>query len=293
MMGSMSTRALLTAFAVLLVTAAPAAATSTTQTATLGQVTATLSYDYTLTMRDGAASFANVTVAVSRAGVQLVDKTLGATCDYCTPWPAGGASASNPSIFVRDLDADGEPEVLVNLYTGGANCCYYTETWRFDAAQNKYIEKVLQPGGSFPYTLKDLNNDGAPEFKSYDYRFAYKYGSNADTPHPLRIFDWKGGQLIDVTLAYPALAAADAAQYYRGYLKYRKVKDVSVRGLLAAYLASSYNAGNGKVAWRRIVAAYRRGDVNKKFADEAGPHGRAYLKSLRSFLKKLGYLRTG
>jgi hypothetical protein len=291
MMGAMSTRALLTAFAVLLVTAAPAAAKSKTETAAGGQVTATLSYDYTQT-RYGAASFTNLKVGVSRAGVQLVDTTLGAACDYCTPWPAGGATTSNPSIFARDLDADGEPEVLVDLYTGGANCCWYTETWRFDAAQNKYIEKVLRPGGSFPYTLTDLNKDGAPEFKSYDYRFAYKYGSNVDTPRPLQIFDWKGGALVDVTIAYPKLAARDAAQYYRGYLEYRNVKHVSVRGLLAAYLASSYNAGNGQVAWRRVVAAYRRGDVNKSFPDEAGPHGRAYLKSLRSFLKKLGYLRT-
>jgi hypothetical protein len=287
----MPTRALLTAFAVLLVTAAPAAAASTSQTATRGQVTATLSYDYTQTMREGVSSFANMKVAVSRAGVQLVDKTLG-TCATCAPWPAGGASGSNPSIFVRDLDADAEPEVLVNLYTGGANCCYYTEIWRFDDAQQKYIDKTLQPGGSFPYTLRDLNKDGTPEFKTYDYRFAYKYGSNADTPRPLRIFDWNRGRLVDVTIAYPTLAAADAAQYYRGYLKYRKAKDVSVRGLLAAYLASSYNAGNGKVAWRRVVAAYRRGDVNKKVADAAGPYGSAYLKSLRSFLKKLGYLRT-
>lgn len=291
-MASMPTRALLTAVAVLLVTAAPAAATATTQTATRGQVTATLSYDHTQTMRDGASSFANMNVTVSRAGVQLVDKALSVTCDGCTPWPAGGPSTSNPSIFVRDLDADAEYEVLVNLYTGGANCCYYTEIWRFDDAQQKYVEKTLQPGGSFPYSLRDLNNDGAPEFKTYDYRFAYKYGSNADTPRPLRIFDWSGGKLVDVTIAYPKLAARDAAQYYRGYLKYRKVKDVSVRGLLAAYLASSYNAGNGKVAWRRIVAAYRRGDVDKKFEGEPGPYGSAYLKSLRSFLKKLGYLRT-
>jgi hypothetical protein len=41
-----------------------------------------------------------------------------------------------------------------------------------------------------------------------------------------------------------------------------------------------------------VVAAYRRGDVDKKFAGDVGPHGRAYLTSLRSFLKKLGYLRA-
>jgi hypothetical protein len=41
-----------------------------------------------------------------------------------------------------------------------------------------------------------------------------------------------------------------------------------------------------------VVAAYHRGEVNRRFPGESGPFGRAYLKSLRSFLKKLGYLRT-
>jgi hypothetical protein len=287
----MLTRTLIAALAALLVAAPSAAAKSKTETSTRGQVTATLSYDYTQT-RYGTANFSNMRVTIERAGVRLIEKQLGPECEFCTPWPAGGANDDNPSVFVRDLDADGEPEVLVQLYTGGANCCYYSDSWRFDEAQNKYIEKVLRPGLSFPYTLRDLNKDGVPEFQSYDYRFAYKYGSNADTPRPLRIFDWRSGRLIDVTIAYPALAARDAADYYKSYLKYRKVKDVNVRGLLAAYLASSYNAKKGSVAWRRVVAAYRRGDVDKKFAGDVGPHGRAYLTSLRSFLKKLGYLRA-
>ena len=194
-------------------------------------------------------------------------------------------------MTVRDLDADDEPEVLFDLYTGGANCCYYSESFRFDATQNKYIEKVLRPGLSFPYTLKDLNKDGVPEFSTVDYRFAYKYGSNADTPRPVRVFDWDAGKLLDVTIAYPKLAARDAADLYRVYLKYRKQKEVNLRGVLAAYLADSYNAGNGRKAWRRVVAAYRRGDVNRRIPGDTGPFGKAYLKSLRSFLKKLGYLR--
>jgi hypothetical protein len=285
----MPIRAVLLALAVLLLAAGPASAKSKTETVTNGQVTAALSYDYKQSS-DGVYDFANLKVAIDRAGVRMVDKTLGPECGGCSPWPASGGAADATSVVVRDLDGDGEPEVLVDLFSGGANCCFYTESWRFDEVRNVYVEKLFRPGGSFPYTLKDLNGDGGPEFKSYDYRFAYKYGSNADTPRPLRIFDWDGGKLIDVTLAYPKLAASEAAEYYRGYLKYRKSKDVNVRGLLAAYLADSYRANNGRVAWRRVVAAYRRGDVDKKFDGDAGPHGSAYLKSLRSFLKKLGYL---
>jgi hypothetical protein len=275
-----------------LVVASSAAAATKTETSTSGQVTAAFTYDYKKT-RFGTYDFSNLHVTIDRAGVRLVDESLDdVQCSGCASWPAGQGAAGTRSVTARDLDGDGEPEVLVDLYSGGANCCWFSVSYRFDATQNNYVRKLLRPGGSFPYTLKDLNGDGIPEFKSIDYRFAYKYGSNADTPRPLRIFDWDAGKLVDVTLAYKQLAGADAASFYRGYLRYRKAKDVNVRGLLAAYLASSYNAGNGRVAWRRVVAAYRRGDVDKKFAGDVGPFGSAYLKSLRSFLRKTGYLRT-
>jgi hypothetical protein len=275
-----------------LIAAAPAAAATKSETSTSGQVTATFTYDYKKT-RFGTYDFSRLHLAVDRAGVRLIDEDLGEEqCEGCLAWPASQAAKGLTSVTVRDLDADGEPEILVDLYSGGANCCWYSDSWRFDESQNKYVEKLLRPGLSFPYTLKDIDRNGVPEFRTIDYRFAYKYGSNADTPRPLRIFNWDAGKLVDVTVAFPRLASLDAADMYKGYLHYRKVKDVNVRGLLAAYLADSYNAGNGRTAWRRVVAAYRRGDVNRKFAGDVGPHGKAYLQSLRRFLKKLGYLRA-
>jgi hypothetical protein len=288
----MPTRLLLLVTLVVLVAVGPASAATRTETSTSGQVTATFSYDYKRTSF-GSYDFSNLHVAIDRVGVRLVDQNVADVCDACEGWPADMASKETQSVLVRDLDTDGEPEVLVDLFSGGANCCWYSISYRFDEVQNKYISKVLRPGLSFPYTLRDIDRNGIPEFKSVDYRFAYKYGSNADTPRPLRIFNWgDGGKLVDVTVGFPRLAALDAADMYKGYLHFRKVKDTNVRGLLAAYLADSYNAGNGRTAWRRVVAAYRRGDVDRKFAGDAGPHGKAYLQSLRRFLKKLGYLRS-
>jgi hypothetical protein len=271
----------------LLIAASPAAAATRTETAKSGQTTATFTYDYKKT-RFGTYDFSNLHVTIDRAGVRLVDESV-----QDQAWPADLGGKGTTSVTVRDLDADDEPEVLVDLYSGGANCCWYSLSWRFDENQNKYLKKLLRPGLSFPYTLKDLDKNGIQEFRSLDYRFAYKYGSNVDTPRPLRIFNWgPGGKLVDVTMAFPQLAAQDAADMYKGYLKFRKVKDVNVRGLLAAYLADSYRAGNGRVAWRRVVAAYRRGDVDARFKGDDGPHGRQFLISLRRFLTKLGYLRS-
>jgi hypothetical protein len=281
----MRTRTLLLGLSVLLVAAAPASAATRTETSTAGQTTATFSYEYKKT-RFGY-DFSKLHVTIDRAGARLVDEAI---ADQT--WPADHGSTATKSVTVRDLDADGEPEVLVDLYTGGANCCWYSLSWRFDEDQGKYIRKQLRPGLSFPYTLKDLDRNGIPEFSSVDYRFAYKYGSNADTPRPLRIFNFDGGRLVDVTVGFPRLAALDAADMYKGYLHYRKVKNVNVRGLLAAYAADAYRAGTGATAWRRVLAAYRRGDVDKKFAGDVGPFGRKYVLSLRRFLKRLGYLTS-
>jgi hypothetical protein len=288
----MRTRTLLVVVLALLVTAAPASAKIKTETDTSGEVTASLTYNYKQS-RYGTYDFTSAHVTIVRAGQTLLDQDLGKECRYCTPWPASMAQSGVSSVNVVDLDADGEPEVLIDLYSGGANCCWYTNSYRFDANQNKYIFKLLRPGLSFPYTLKDLDGDGVPEFKSVDYRFAYKYGSNVDTPRPLRIFDWgPGGKLVDVTISYPQLAARDAAVMYKGYLRFRKVKGANVRGLLAAYVADSYNAHNGRAAWRRVVAAYHRGDVDRQSKGDVGPFGRKYLVSLQRFLKKTGYLRA-
>jgi hypothetical protein len=282
---------LLATVAVLLIAAGPASALTKTETGASGQTSASLSYDYKKS-KFGTYEYSALHVVVARGGAVLVDQDVADVCDACDGWPSSGAQRGVSSVTVRDLDADEEPEVLVDLFSGGANCCWYTISYRFDEVQNRYIAKALRPGLSFPYVLKDLDKDGAPEFRSVDYRFAYKYGSNVDTPRPLRIFQWKSGRLIDATLGFPKLAAADAADMYKGYLHYRKVKGANVRGLLAAYLADSYNAHNGRVAWRRVVAAYRRGEVDRKFKGDSGAFGKAYLISLRKFMKKTGYLRT-
>jgi hypothetical protein len=268
---------------------APAALAKTqTETASSGQVTATLTYDYNDSPY-GTSDFQNLTMAIDRAGMRLVDEPVGDRCELC--WPAGFGSPDAPSVVVRDLDGDDEPEVLYDLFTGGANCCFVTLVWRYLEAPNSYQLKVLRPGGSFLYSLKDLNKDGSPEFVSRDERFAYKYGANIETPRPVRIFDWEQGSLVDVTIAYPARAEREAASLYKLYLRMRKEKQTNVRGVIAAYVADEYSAGRGRIGWRRVVAAYDRGDLDKLRRFDTGPYGRAYLKSLRSFLKKLGYLR--
>jgi hypothetical protein len=52
-----------------------------------------------------------------------------------------------------------------------------------------------------------------------------------------------------------------------------------VRGVLAAWLADQYLLGRGAAGWSVLRRAERRGEVD-----------RAYLRKLRSFLRRTGYI---
>src|SRR3954454_18334465 len=123
--------------------AGPASAATKTETSTSGQVTANFTYDYKRT-QFGTYDFSKLHLTIDRAGVRLVDADVGGgqDCEGCLAWPASQATKGLSSVTARDLDADGEPEVLVDLYSGGANCCWYSESYRFDEGQNKYIQKT-------------------------------------------------------------------------------------------------------------------------------------------------------
>src|SRR3954449_4617073 len=148
--------------ALILAVAGDASAATRTETGSAGHATATFTYDYNKTSF-GSYDFSKLHLTIDRSGARLLDADVGQEqCTGCVAWPASQAAKGLSSVTVRDLDSDGEPEVLVDLYSGGANCCWYSDSFRFDEAQNKYIEKLLRPGLSFPYTLKDIDRNGIP-----------------------------------------------------------------------------------------------------------------------------------
>ena len=277
-------RRLLLALAAALVVAAPAEAK--TETVTSGPIAAQLSFD-----EGGAGSgFQNVRIAVDRGGQRMVDEPIQKDCSFCLVTPAGGGAEDSKSVFILDLEADAEPEVIVNLFTGGANCCFYSLVWRFDGV--RYQRHRLFPMGSFSFEAQNIDKSGPLELITQDYRFAYQYGSNVDTPRPVRILRFRAGRLVDVTRSFRAYPKNEAARLYRFYLRLRKEKNANVRGVFAAYVANEYNANRGRIAWRRLLGAYRRGDFRRKFDGDSGKFGRAYVTSLRRFLRRTGYIRS-
>jgi hypothetical protein len=248
-----------------------------------GDVAAQLTYD-----RKEDFRYEDVRIKITRGGAVLLDALVPAPCDECPIIPAGLGERDMRSLNLRDLDADGEPEALVELYTGGAHCCRYTQIYAYHAATNAY-RRVKGSWGDYGYELLNLDDDPQLELESSDWRFAGAFTAYAASAAPPRVFEFTGGRLVDVTRNFRSLIKSNLRTYLRLYKKWRDDDEApEVRGFLAAYVADKYLLGQGDTAFDLVYAAYRRGDLSPP-AEFGGPRGKRYISALRRFLRKTGY----
>jgi hypothetical protein len=272
-----STRVVVAGLAGALCMASPAAAV--TETAASGVTEATLEFSEGI---DGPPP----ELQIRRAGVLLVDTELDPVCDGClvmTPTFRGSP------LSVRDVDGDGEPEVTVDQYTGGAHCCAYMWIFDFVAAESRY-EPVMHFFGNGSYARRDFGGDGLLEWRAADDRFAYKFASYAESYRPIRIWRFVEGRFVDVTREHRRQIRRDATRAWRIYRRVRRGTG-DVRGVLAAYMADKYMLGEAPSGWRRLRSAARGGWIDRPEPYGTGPEGFAYLKKLRRFLIRTGYAR--
>jgi hypothetical protein len=265
----------LASLAALLIGAAPAAAR--TETATLGNVTATFSYT-----SDGRGKWKDLRIQVSRDGRLVVDAPpQGEQCQepYCAP----GGLTLDPSLRVVDVDGDAEPEVVVDLYTGGAHCCVVAEVLRWTGAGGYRI--VTRDFADFGYTLDPPPAPGQPAtFVSGDARFAYAFASFADSAFPARLLTYGAAGWRDVTTAHAETLIADAARWMKAYNKRRGGR--RALGLLAAWVADQYRLGRRHQADTFLNAELR---AHRLRSMTPWPGGKKYISVLKRRLKAWGY----
>ena len=247
-----------------------------------GEVAAQLTYD-----KKSDFEYEDVRLKLTRNGATLLDALVPAPCRDCPVIPQGLGEPDIPSLKLTDLNKDGEPEVLVDLYTGGAHCCSYTQIYAFRADPASY-RRVKASWGDYGYELQDLDRDGMPEFRSADWRFAGAFTAYAASGAPPRVFSFKTGRLTDVTRRYRSLVKSNLKQYLRLYKEWRGKREGDVRGFLAAYVADKYLLGQGDTAFDLVYAAHRRGEL-RALPGDTSPAGKRYIRSLRIFLRKTGY----
>ncbi len=223
-------------------------------------------------------------VSLSRSGRLLFSKLLG--CDYCQP---GGSEADHPrpSIHFERLAAGADPQALVDLFSGGAHCCFLTDVLLTSGSKVRMIQELWGDPG---YRLADLSHDGLSEFVSTDDRFAYEFTDYADSVLPVKILRLEGASFADVTRSYPQEVEADAASLWALYLKTRRDASSDVRGILAAWAADEALLGRWTGASKALDLALARGDLARGPTLTGWPTGRKYLTALHAFLTKTDYL---
>jgi hypothetical protein len=199
----------------------------------------------------------------------------------------GRPTAETPwALFVRDLDGNGELEVVLDLDSGGAHCCLSSLVEQYDAVAATYVGIRHAWGNSSP-RLRDLARDGIVEFVATDDRFAYVFACYACGALPIQIWRYEPGRFVDVTRDFPALVRKDAAGLWKGYRETVKSEFPEVRGILAAWMADQALLGKASSAWRTLQRLERRGVLE---GDEPWPSGKRYLRELRRFLTRTSYL---
>jgi hypothetical protein len=241
-----------------------------------GAVAAEFSYDYDTKQFD----FSNLQLTIRRSGVVLVDEPVRPLWPETVAWPGGRGK----SIDVRSLDRDPEPEVVLDLYSGGAHCCWYSEVFRYVASANTYLMGV-HSWGNVGYRPADLNHDGLREFVSGDDRFAYAFTSFAGSTFPIQIWDYRAGKFVNVTRKFPAAIRRDARRQWRWALP--KGAHRAEVGSLAAWTADECMLRHCRSAFRQLEAPRRAHRIGRSW--DATP--RKFLRHLRQFLRATGYLR--
>ena len=255
----------------------PSAAGAEEQTSTEGSVSATFSFS-----RDGDTySFADLWLTITRGDETVYDDApeVG-DCDYYDS--CGPAGAERDSVRVQDLDGDGEPEVLLDLYWGGAHCCFFANVYSFDGSG---YESVSRNFADASYRLGDIDAEGVPEFVSADARFAYRFTSFASSLFPVQILSFFQGRFYDQTDQYPDRVKADASRAWHFYRRALTRGDYEPRGAIAAWAADEYRLGKRAAALRTLRGLARHHRLPGTFPTSQP----AFVRKLDGFLRRTGY----
>lgn len=196
------------------------------------------------------------------------------------------------ALEVSNLDRDADLEVRLDIYSGGAHCCFSSLIYDYEATGDRYrlTDHFWGNGG---YQLQDLDGDGKPEFLSRDDSFAYAFASYAASRYPVQIWHYRDGEMINVTRQFSQRVYDDA---YTHWLELQRLRRGEVfeqpysqdsdyiyaayeRAILAAYLADKYLIDQAEDGWQRVRQVYQRSDRDE------------FFNNLRQFLQETGYIQ--
>ena len=263
----------------LLLLGAPAAM-ATTQTAQSGNVTATFTFS------GSYPNFTGLELSIAQGSTVYYDQpVVSKLCGtYCAP---GSPSGKTSSVHVLDLEHDGQPDVVLDLYSGGAHCCWIEQIFSFDPGTMTYAmtqHDFGDPGDE----IVDLRHNGRYEFLTADDSFAYEFTDFAASGLPIQILTFSDRHFSNVTRQYPRLIARDAARWMKAFDKMAAQHYADSVGVVAAWAADEELLGRGKLVNTFLAKQLKAGHLNGALSP-LEPGGAKFVAKLRRFLRTHGY----
>lgn len=257
------------------------AALARTETASSGNVTATF------TFAGHAPNYHDERLAISRAGTVVYDQPVVSSLCFqaCAP---GFENGGNSSVHVLGLEPGGGPDVVLDLYSGGAHCCSIEQIFSFDPGTMTYV-KTQRNFGDPGARILDLRHNGRLEFLTADDTFAYEFTDYAASGLPIQIFTFSGRHFTNVTRSYPGLVAKDAAGWLTAFKGMASQHYQDSVGVIAAWAADEDLLGHTARVSRYLAEQATAGHLNSAlYPDESG---RQFVAKLKRFLHSRGYVR--
>lgn len=248
------------------------AVTTTSQGVTAGDLQAVFAY------RGGFPNVSGAHLQITQ-GSQVVysrpvtSKLCGQQC---------GPASPRRSIGIAALAPHARLDVILELFSGGANCCFVDQVFSYDPSHRTFV-KTEHDFADVGAVIQPIGPHRRLEFRSRDGGFRYAFTDGADSGEPIQIWQFAHRAFADVTRSYPGLIRKDAAQWFRLF----KGNLSNGVGLIAAWAADEELLGHDALVQSTLDSEAAHG--NLRSGPAGGPTGRAFIAKLNRFLVKLGY----
>ncbi len=252
------------------------AALEHTETAELAPISATFRYQVE-TDEYGGEKTSGLNIEISRAGSVVYRAPISsppACFDECVP------AFTKPDVHTLLLEPGQEPSVVLDLFTGGAHCCFREQVFSGPGPNGTTIRE--RGFGDVRPRLEALGSGGENLFVAADDRFAYAFTDYADSGLPIQVLAFSAGGFQDVTRAFPSLIIADAARQWH-YFRRDRGNNV---GFFGAWAADEALLRRARVLKRVLGEQLRAGRLRSANGAESGSR---FAHDLRTDLRRWGY----
>jgi hypothetical protein len=255
-----------------------------TTTATLGDITATLTGTTTTTAGDDPGlSAPELTVIVGSHRFSETVAPLAQTA-MVIPWslapvPSTPSPPNSDALCLARFPGQKDPTLVLGLDTGMAHCC---TVLRAIALSSAGLAAPVDDDAGNPGASLDADGDNAV-IATADNAFAYQFASYAGSAMPVKLLQFTAGRFVDVTRQNLGLVRADASRWWTAFNTNAPGNRL---GPLAAWVADECVLGQSTSAWATVDQLETKGELT---GPAGWPEGTTYVQSLKAFLTTQRY----